>query len=333
VSSLVNRPGTPQHHTWEFLWESIKGADCFVSHPVRAFVPENVPAQKVVLMPATTDPLDGLNRPLTEEEMTHYLTLFNRFLFDDRQMPLDLHRPYIAQIARFDPAKGIPDAIESYRRLREMWQDNLALCPQLLLAGNPSVDDPDAPAVYHTARGLLQSSRYVHLAHDVKLGRLPPMDELLNTLLRKSTVALQLSIREGFEVKVTEALMKGKPVVAYRTGGIPLQIEDGVDGFLVDVGDTAHVAHHLSELLTDTDLYRRISNAAAYLHNNTDFLTVSNAICWLFLALWLLEKGEIEGYYQDVKTLASHSSTTQQTFQEKHAGSHVMRSKGQWRSR
>jgi glycosyltransferase involved in cell wall biosynthesis len=129
------------------------------------------------------------------------------------------------------------------------------------------------------------------------------MDELLNALLRECTVALQLSLREGFEIKVTEALMKGKPVIAYRTGGIPLQIEDGVDGFLVDVGDTTQVAHHLYTLLTSTHDYQRMSRAAACLYN-TDYLTVSNAICWLFLALGLLEKGTVEGHYQDVKALA-----------------------------
>lgn len=162
----------------------------------------------------------------------------------------------------------------------------------------------------------MQSGKYAHLAHDVKLGRLPHMDELLNTLLRKCTVALQLSVREGFEVKVTEALMKGKPVVAYRAGGIPLQIQDGVDGFLIDVGDTTQVAHHLSELLTDADRYQRMSRAAACLYNNTDYLTASNAICWLFLALWLLEKGTIEGYYRDVKALAYRAAALQQVSRE-----------------
>lgn len=308
MSSLVDQPGTPQHTTWEFLWEQIHAVDCFVSHPVNAFVPDTVPAEKVVFMPATTDPLDGLNRPLTEETMAHNFNLFNQCLFDDKQMPLDLHRPYIAQIARFDPAKGFPDAVEAYRLLREMLQDCRSASPQLVLAGNPAIDDPDAPAVYHRIMGILQSKRYVHLAHDVKVGRLLHRDELLNTLMRKCTVALQLSTREGFEVKVTEALMKGKPVVAYRTGGIPLQIEDGLDGFLVDGGDTMHVAHHLYGLLTDADLYQRMSRAAACLYNNQDYLTVSNAICWLFLALWLLEKGHIEGYYRQVKMLASHAA-------------------------
>jgi glycosyltransferase involved in cell wall biosynthesis len=157
----------------------------------------------------------------------------------------------------------------------------------------------------------LQSQRYASLAADVKLGRLPHLDELLNTLLRKCTVALQLSVREGFEVKVTEALMKGKPVIAYRTGGIPLQIHDEENGFLIDPGDTTHIATHLFELLTNQTTYQRMSNAASDLSNTQDYLTVSNAICWLFLACWLLEKGEMEGYAQYAKALAYRSFAPQ----------------------
>ena len=55
--------------------------------------------------------------------------------------------------------------------------------------------------------------------------------------MRKATVAWQLSLREGFEVKVTEAIMKGVPIVATKAGGIPLQVRDGETGFLVEVGD------------------------------------------------------------------------------------------------
>ncbi len=307
MSNLFEQPDTPQHLVWEFLWPYIKETDCFVSHPVKAFVPRAIPEHKVVFMPATTDPLDGLNRPLTEEEMTHAMNMFNHFLFDDRQMPLDTKRSYIAQIARFDPSKGIPDALEAFRKVRAMLQDGNQPLPQLVLAGNPSIDDPDAPFVYHAARKMLQSERYKHLAHDVKLGRLPHLDEMLNTLMRKCFVALQLSVREGFEVKVTEALMKGKPVVAYRTGGIPLQIQDGENGFLIDAGDTSHIATHLCELLTNPATYQRVSKAAACLYNSKDYLTVSNAICWLFLAVWLLERGPMEGYYHYAKELAYRS--------------------------
>jgi glycosyltransferase involved in cell wall biosynthesis len=54
--------------------------------------------------------------------------------------------------------------------------------------------------------------------------------------ISNAKVALQLSTREGFEVKVSEALHKGIPVVTTKAGGIPLQVEHGKNGYLVDPG-------------------------------------------------------------------------------------------------
>jgi len=303
MTDLVNQPGTPQQITWDFLWQFIQEADCFVSHPIPDFVPAEVPKEKVVLMPATTDPLNGLNKPLGEDQMLTYLNIFNDMLFQEHQQPLDLNRPYIIQVARFDPSKGIDHALEAFRRVRAMLTQTHQPLPQLLLVGNTSIDDPDAQPIYCAIRKLLRTEPYASLAGDVKMGRLVHIDEILNTLLRKSSVALQLSLREGFEIKVTEALMKGKPVVAYKSGGIPLQIQDGVDGFLVEVGNTEQVATHLFDVLTRPDLYRKMSRAAACFYTK-DYLSPSNAICWLFLSLWITENGPISGSYQSIKELA-----------------------------
>ena len=57
--------------------------------------------------------------------------------------------------------------------------------------------------------------------------------------MENSKFALQLSTREGVEVKVSEALHSGKPVIALRMGGIPLQIVDGKSGYLCEPGDNA----------------------------------------------------------------------------------------------
>lgn len=54
-SDLVGTRGTPQAEAWEFLWDQIKLADCFISHPVNTFVPEDVPKEMVGYMPASTD--------------------------------------------------------------------------------------------------------------------------------------------------------------------------------------------------------------------------------------------------------------------------------------
>jgi len=304
VGSLASTENTPQRKTWSFLWERIKGADLFVSHPIKDFIPTDVPKEKIVYMPATTDPLDGLNKPLTETQMAFYLKLFNQVLIvQEGQKPLDLHRPYIVQIARFDPSKGIPDVIEAYLVLCEMLKKyEHKQVPQLIIAGNASIDDPDGVPIYNATMELLRSEKYKHLAQDVKVARLPHIDQMLNTLLRKSKVVLQLSTKEGFEIKVTEGLMKAKPVIAYRTGGIPWQIEEGINGFLVESGGTTQVAGHLYDLFTNDELYRKMSESAEKFANK-DYLTVPNAMCWLFLSNQLLKKHDLGGQYAWVKDL------------------------------
>lgn len=296
---LLEKPGTPQQHTWEFLWENIKHADAFISHPVEKFIPHTAAAMTLT-MPATTDPLDGLNKSLTQQQITHYLNLFNKILLEHDQQPLDPARPYIIQIARFDPSKGIPDVIESYRQLREKLGDKVK--PQLVLAGHGSIDDPDGIPVYNMTLHLLQSQQYQHLLEDVKIVRLHHNDQILNALLRGSKVALQLSHREGFEVKVSEALHKGRPVIAFKAGGIPLQIRHGENGFLVDVGDCATVAEHLYQLFTDSALYERLSNEALR-NGNPHYFTVYNAIKWLYLANALVKKEKLPGDGQSVEDL------------------------------
>ena len=102
--------------------------------------------------------------------------------------------------------------------------------------------------------------------------------------------ALQLSTREGFEVKVSEALHAGKPVIASKTGGIPLQIEHGKSGYLCEVGDNDSVAKHMFDLFTDDDLYDEISEYART-HVSDEVGTVGNAAAWMYLAVMYASRG------------------------------------------
>lgn len=306
-SELIAKDNTPQNYNWNFIWNKIKDyVDVFVSHPIREFVPHNVAKEKVVFMPATTDLLDGLNKPLTEKQVEHYLVLFNQLLNDNNQTPLDLSRKYIIQIARFDPSKGISDVLESYRLLRKYLKHKEIPqkdTPQLVICGHASVDDPEGEAIKSKALQLLQSTEYEAIAKDVKVLQLPSTDRILNALLRGSYLALQLSTSEGFEIKVSEALAKGKPVIAYNTGGIPLQIQDSVNGHLVEIGDTKEVARLMDLLIEDKVLYKQMSKSAKE-HVRKDVWTVSNAINWLYLAIELCTKGKIEGNFVPVRELA-----------------------------
>ena len=73
---------------------------------------------------------------------------------------------------------------------------------------------------------------------------------------------VQKSLREGFGLTVTEALWKGKPVVASRVGGIQDQIEAGRHGLLLDdPRDSAEFARAVRSLLDDPELARRLGEA------------------------------------------------------------------------
>lgn len=114
-SDLVAKDGSPQQGVWDFLWKSgIKDADLFISHPVKGFVPEIVDIRTVGLMGATTDWLDGLNKNLSRWDTIYYMGNFKHQCEEVRANKLVFPmRPYICQIARFDPSKGIDIPMET----------------------------------------------------------------------------------------------------------------------------------------------------------------------------------------------------------------------------
>lgn len=52
---LVRQDGSAAQSVWSSLWESIRMADVFVSHPVRSFVPRDVNKNALCWLPASTD--------------------------------------------------------------------------------------------------------------------------------------------------------------------------------------------------------------------------------------------------------------------------------------
>ncbi|ODM19346.1 hypothetical protein SI65_05964 [Aspergillus cristatus] len=294
-SDLIATPDTPQAEVWGRLWESIKLADIFISHPVSSFVPKNIPKERVGFMPASTDWLDGLNKNMRDWDVAYYGRAFNSWCRNSGMPPIDYPEDkYIVQIARFDPSKGILDAVESYKKFHAHLTKThpQTTPPKLLIAGHGSVDDPDGSLIYDEVVSHIEEV-IPHLRDKICVMRLRPSDQVLNALLSKSKIALQLSRREGFEIKVSEAAHKGKPVIVTRAGGLPLQVQDGESGFLVDVGDTDAVAQRLYEIWTDDALYQRMSEYAIR-HVSDEVSTVGNALSWLYLACELSKGDRVE---------------------------------------
>ncbi|KAJ7905349.1 trehalose phosphorylase [Mycena olivaceomarginata] len=282
-SDLVHNAGSPQEEVWKYLWNNIQLADLFISHPV---------SKKLALLGAATDWLDGLNKDLDHWDSAFYMGEFRNLCAKEKMNELKWPaRDYIVQVARFDPAKGIPNVIDSYVRFRRLLKSSESDLsedehPQLLICGHGAVDDPDASIIYDEVMQLIASKDYCEFSKDIVVMRLPPSDQLLNALMANARIALQLSTREGFEVKVSEAVHAGIPIIAAATGGIPLQVEHGKSGFLTTPGPAGNeaVSKHLFELFTDEGLYRKMSQYAKT-HVSDEVGTVGNAAAWLYLAV------------------------------------------------
>ncbi len=91
------------------------------------------------------------------------------------------------------------------------------------------------------------------------------LPELYNCI---DVVAL-CSKNEGFGLSVTEGMACGNPIVATRVGGLPLQVQDGINGFLVEVNDIADTAAKIIKILTDKELKNKMKdNSINIVENN-----------------------------------------------------------------
>jgi glycosyltransferase involved in cell wall biosynthesis len=73
----------------------------------------------------------------------------------------------------------------------------------------------------------------------------------LGTFYNRCDIFVLPSLDEGFGLVITEALSFGKPVVGTNVGGIPIQIVDHWNGFIVEPANPTQLAEKLKYLLTN----------------------------------------------------------------------------------
>ena len=225
----LSRPNT---ELWSYLAPLIERYDAVVlSLPAYA---QKLAAPQRFIAPAI-NPFSTTNKELTDEEIAEQLAHYN--------IPTDL--PLVVQVSRFDKWKDPRRVIDAFQIARKQ------IDCTLVLVGNIATDDPEGQDVF---AGLCQRT-------EERIRILSVQDSaLVNALQRKAAVVLQKSIREGFGLTVTEAMWKGAAVIGGRTGGIAHQIEDGVNGFLVDSVEEA--ADRIVTLLRDRSLASRLGQNA-----------------------------------------------------------------------
>lgn len=152
------------------------------------------------------DPLSDKNRDLDQKELED--------IMKEHSQKLDLNRPIVTQVSRFDPWKDPLGVIKSYKKAKKKIPEL-----QLVLIGSLASDDPEGVEIYENVKEISEDDPDIHVLKDLT-------DEEVNAFQRKSDVVLQKSIREGFGLTVSEALWKGTPVIGGDAGGIPLQVKD-----------------------------------------------------------------------------------------------------------
>jgi len=247
----------PAPQAWELIKPLVLQYDAGVVSS-EAFRKPDLPFPTHIIPPAI-DPFSPINRELAEKDIAAKLAQYG--------IPQD--KPLLLQVSRFDKWKDPLGVLEVYRRVKEQ-----ADC-RLVMLGNMAADDPEAPQIYAQVEEQAAELDDVHL--------ITQTDELLvNALQRVAAVVVQLSLREGFGLTVSEALWKGTPVVATRVGGIPLQVLDGETGYLVAPRDYQGMAERVLELLTDPGLRERLGQAGRE-HVRARFLMTRLLLDWLNL--------------------------------------------------
>ena len=86
-------------------------------------------------------------------------------------------------------------------------------------------------------------------------------DDVPNVMAAIDVLVLP-SKQEAQSLVIPQAFATGKPVVASNVGGIPENVRDGVNGFLINPGDENGLAAAMEQLAASPDLRRRFGAAA-----------------------------------------------------------------------
>jgi trehalose synthase len=230
----------PKREVWDFFVPFVNCYDAAV-FTMADYVGPGINGPVLAFITPTIDPLSMKNVYVDPDTSSAVL----------RHYGIDRQRPIILQVSRFDPWKDPLGVIDAYRSVKPDFPD-----AQLVLVGSMAHDDPEGWEFLRMTRDHAQGDTDVHLLTNLEqVGNLE-----VNAFQRTSTIVLQKSIREGFGLTVSEGMWKRKPVIGGRVGGITLQIEDGVSGFLVD--NPEQCAERIADLLADPSLRHSIGDAA-----------------------------------------------------------------------
>lgn len=179
---------------------------------LKQYVLKGLEHKHIGIIPVAIDPLTLKNQKLDQDVARGLAAGYG----------IDIDKPFIVQISRFDPWKDPLGVVKAWQ-LAKKKVPNL----QLVLMGDAATDDPEGADVLAQVMAAVKGQDDIFIITDSN-------DQVVSALQSTASVVLQKSIREGFGLTVAEALWKGTPVIGGNVGGIPTQIKNGKNGYLVN---------------------------------------------------------------------------------------------------
>ena len=137
----------------------------------------------------------------------------------------------IIHVSNFRKVKRIPDILNAFAAVSKR------LPCKLVLVG----DGPEMGTVNKQIKKLGLRERVILLGKQ----------ENLHELYAISDACVLMSEKESFGLVLLEAMLHGVPCLGTNIGGIPEVIQDGVNGYIVEKGDSDAAAEKLYDLLKD----------------------------------------------------------------------------------
>jgi trehalose synthase len=241
---------TPNDDVLGFLLPSICRYDAAIFH-LAEYVPKRDGLPPCVIWPPAIDPLAPKNMALSPEDAAYIVDQFG----------IDVGRPLLTQVSRFDPWKDPLGVIDAYRLVKEE-----VAGVQLALVGSMAHDDPEGMEYWDQTVAYADGDPDIFILSN--LNNVGSVE--INAFQVHSAAVIQKSIKEGFGLTVSEALWKSRPTVAGNVGGIVTQIDHGRTGWLVDSSEDCAAA--CLEILADPGAARELALAGKE-HVRRRFLT------------------------------------------------------------
>ncbi|PYH45604.1 putative heat shock trehalose synthase [Aspergillus saccharolyticus JOP 1030-1] len=306
---LSQHPALAQVRAWRFVQARLEHVDSLITTLPRELAPGLMAEEKVGYILPSVDQLDGLNKAMTDSDMSFYGQELNsscRTLGTPGiQYPKEQYILSLSQLRPGDGTLALLDAYATFCRSFLQQQTNNTTdtttdnnnhsthtFPKLLICHHGPSRSPENSPQYEALLSHIHTHMPPSVASRVCIIQLSAQDQMWNTLLSNAHVVVQLALCQGIPEVLVWAMRKHRPLITVAEGGLVCAFAGtgGIGGTemlrLVDSPSDVHaVSRHLDRVFADREVSQRMTQAPSREECLSEAATtVGNAACWMFLA-------------------------------------------------